>query len=63
MSLAEGFVINVVCDFCPNPRDPRRDEFGGKNARDAYSQARRSGWRIYRAQWKARCPSCVKKLA
>lgn len=57
--IAEGFVLNVQCDFCP-PREPKRDQYVTRNVTEAYRAARADGWKLYLAQNKAKCPRCAK---
>ena len=56
--IAESYVLNLQCDFCP-PRQPKREQFSAPNSRDAHRFAKADGWRIYPAQMKAKCPKCA----
>jgi hypothetical protein len=58
---AEGYTINVSCDFHEwDGIHPWRGEFYGVTKQDAYAALRKAGWKTYPAQRLAKCPACVK---
>lgn len=58
MGIAEGYTLELVCDYCPIEYGVRRDSFYGINKGSAYKEVREAGWKTYPAQQLAKCPRC-----
>lgn len=66
----EGYDLHLYCDGKHKPWAAPQAEFGGRDQRDAYRQAKKRGWTIKRAPAPegsvaggrlAFCPSCTEK--
>lgn len=65
------YTLHLYCDF---ERDGKHGgvetykigwpaEFTGKTESECLKEARKAGWRIFKAEGKAKCPRCVKAAA
>lgn len=63
-----GYTLHLYCDFHEGdewdkahgyPETPA--DFAGRNEAICFTAARAAGWKVYRLQYKAKCPICVKE--
>lgn len=59
MSIAEGYVVTLGCDFHPKNLECPHDHFYGTTREQAFKAVRESGWHVYISQQKAKCRRCV----